>query len=149
MTSAEILGAVLLVIGALIAVFEFHTLTIYLIAIAVACFAGAGVAFAGGGFSLSLIVLAVVTVLGMPVAHWARGKLKNRASDEVSQDDVGRSVIVVLAERDRLRVSYRGSDWNARFQSMPPTSAQAGDICRIVAREGSVLVIIPQPNLSV
>jgi membrane protein implicated in regulation of membrane protease activity len=141
MQAPEILGTVLLVIGAIIAVSEMHTLTIYLIAVAVACFAGSAAAFAGAGLPISLAVVGVVVLLGLPIAHWVRGRLKNRASDEVSNDDVGRTAKVLETGGETLRVSYRGTAWQARMQDASAAMPQAGQTLRIVAREGNVLVL--------
>lgn len=144
MDAGTILGIVLLIVGALVAISEIHTLTIYLLAVALACFVAAGVAFAGGGLSLSLIVLGIVILLGMPVAHWLRLRMKNHASEQVSQDDVGRTVSVVEVGAEGLRVSYRGSAWNARVQENHSLDPQVGQTLRIVAREGNTLVLGPQ-----
>lgn len=134
----------LLIVGALVAISESHTLTIYLLAVALACFVAAGVAFAGGSLPLSLIVLGIVILLGMPVAHWLRGRMKNCASERVSQDDVGRTVSVVEVGGERLRVPYRGSTWNARMQEKYSLDPRVGQTLRIVAREGNTLVLGPQ-----
>lgn len=143
MDSATTLGIVLLIVGALAAVSEIHTLTIYLIAIALACFAAGGVALAGGGLMLSLIVLAVIVLLGMPLAHGFRKRLKNRASEDISRDDVGRTVTILDSRGDGLRVSYRGSTWDARLANAAGTAPQAGETCRIASREGNLLVLAP------
>ncbi|MGH8273226.1 MAG: NfeD family protein [Gammaproteobacteria bacterium] len=143
MDSATTLGIVLLIVGALAAVSEIHTLTIYLIAVAIACFAAAGVALAGGGLILSLIVLAVVILLGMPVAHWVRGRLKNRASEDISRDDVGHNVTVIESRNDALRVSYRGSTWEARLEDSSGKAPQAGEVYCIASREGNILTLVP------
>jgi len=141
MSASEILGTILLVAGALVAVSEMHTLTIYLLAVAVACFAGAGAAFLGFGLSWSLAVVGIVTLLGLPIAHWARGRMRNRASEQVSNDDVGRSVEVLAQGHDFLRVSYRGTAWQARMQDASATMPTPGQTLRIAAREGNVLVL--------
>ena len=141
MHASEVLGTILLVIGAIVAVSEMHTLTIYLIAVAVACFAGAGAAFAGLGLPWSLATVGIVTLLGLPIAHWTRGRLRNRASDQVSHDDVGRSVEVLAHGPGFLRVSYRGTAWQARMRDASATVPSPGQTLRIVAREGNVLVL--------
>lgn len=143
MTSTTLLGIALLVVGGILVVSELHTFTIYLIAIAVACFASAGTTFAGGGLTLSLAVLAAVTLLGMPVAHWARVRLKNRAADEVAQNDVGHMVTVLETADGALRVQYRGSAWNARLADLAGPPPRPGQAFSITAREGSVLVLGP------
>jgi len=141
MDNNEIFGTVLLVIGALVAVSEMHTLTIYLIAIAVACFAGGAVAFMGAGLTTTLTVVGVVTLLGLPIAHWVRGRMKNVASDQVSNDDIGRDVTVLESGNGRLRVTYRGTAWDARLVAADATSPLPGQTLRIVAREGNTLVL--------
>lgn len=143
MDSATTLGIVLLIIGALVAVSEIHTLTIYLIAVALACFAAGGVALAGGGLILSLIVLAVIALLGMPLAHWFRRRLKNRASEDISRDDVGHAVTILDSHGEGLRVSYRGSTWDARLENAAGKAPQAGETYRIASREGNLLVLAP------
>ena len=140
MQASDILGTILLVAGAIIAVSEMHTLTIYLIAVALACFAGGAVAFLGVGLNGTLAVVGLVILLGLPIAHWVRGRMKNSASDEVSNDDVGRSVKVLAADDEIIRVSYRGTAWQARMQDASAVP-QAGQHLRIVAREGNVLVL--------
>ncbi|HEX5314684.1 MAG TPA: NfeD family protein [Gammaproteobacteria bacterium] len=146
MRSETVLGIVLLVIGAIATVAEIHSLTIYLIAVAVACFAAAGVAFAGGGLDVALIVLAGVILFGLPVAHWARGRLKNRASDEITADDIGNRVTIVASDGGVLRVAYRGSNWDARLDQAAAATPQIGDNYRIVARDGNVLVLASAPD---
>lgn len=143
MDSATILAIVLLVIGAMAAVSEIHTLTIYLLAVALACFAAAGVAFAGAGLAWSLITLAVITLLGMPLANGLRKRLRNSSAEQVSHDDVGREVTVVESSTGKIRVSYRGAAWDARLDDTQATPPETGAICRIVAREGNLLVIAP------
>ena len=141
MQASDVLGTILLVIGAIVAVSEMHTLTIYLIAVALACFAGGAVAFLGVGLNGTLAVVGLVILLGLPIAHWVRGRLKNRESDEVSNDDVGRTVTVLEAGGETLRVSYRGTAWQARMQDASAAAPQSGQTLRIVAREGNVLVL--------
>lgn len=146
MDSATTLGIVLLIVGAVAAVSEINTLTIYLIPVALACFAAGGVALAGGGLTLSLIVLAVIVLLGMPLAHWFRGRLRNHASENVSHDDVGRTVTVIENHNATLRVSYRGSAWDARLENASGKAPQAGETYRIAAREGNLLILVPNPD---
>lgn len=143
MEPATILAIVLLILGAIAAVSEINTLTIYLLAVAVACFAAAGVAFAGAGLVWSLVVLAAIVLLGMPLAHWLRKRLRNAASEEVTHDDVGHDVTVLESGDGKLRVSYRGAAWDARFDDPHIAPPAPGATCRIVAREGNRLVIAP------
>ena len=66
-------------------VLEMHTLTIYLLAAAAACIAGGTVALAGGGLVWTLSSIAIAGAVALPLAHWTRGRLKNRASGAQSQ----------------------------------------------------------------
>lgn len=144
MESATILAIVLLVLGAIAAVSEMHTLTIYLLAVALACFASAAVALAGGGLTLALIVLAIVSLLGMPIAHILRKRLLNEEAEQVSHDDIGGTVKVLGTLNGRLRVSYRGSTWDARLAGTAQGALAKGETCRITSRDGNVLIISPQ-----
>jgi membrane protein implicated in regulation of membrane protease activity len=142
----KIIGVVLIVLSASLIVLEMHTLTIYLLAAAAACLAGGVVALAGGGPVWALSAMAATGAVALPLAHWARGRLKNRASEEVSGDDAGHSVTVVEAQGGMLRVAYRGSTWNARLRDASAAAPQPGHILVISAREGSTLVLDPPPS---
>lgn len=141
MENMKILGTALLLLGMIAAVSEMHTLTIYLLVLAVACFAGGAAALFGAGLPTTLLVIAVVLLLGMPAAHWWRRVLKNRASEEVTHDDVGNEVEVIASAADGLRVSYRGAGWQARLRDRGAPLPAPGRTLRIVAREGNVLVL--------
>lgn len=141
MDSSTLLGIVFLVVGALVLLSELHTLTIYLLAIAAGLFAAGGLALAGGSLTATLILLAAVVILGMPLAHWARRKLKTRESEAVTHDDVGHRVDVVGVDGAALRVAYRGSTWNARLETATTTPPTVGDTCTIARREGNTLIL--------
>ncbi|HET7301655.1 MAG TPA: NfeD family protein [Oleiagrimonas sp.] len=143
MDSSTWLGIALLVAGALVLLSELHTLTIYLLAIAAGLFAAGGLALAGGSLTATLILLAVVVILGMPVAHWARKKLKNHEAEAVSQDDVGRSVTIAEIDHDTWRVNYRGTTWMARPETAATVMPVAGETWRIARREGNTLILVP------
>lgn len=142
-------GLAFVIAGTLVLIAELHSLTVYLLALAIGLFAASALSFAGVGLDAALVVLAVIVVLGMPLAHFARKRLKNRESERVSQDDVGHEVVVVSVEETSVRVAYRGSTWSARFDT-PATlaSARTGDRYRIVRRDGNTLVLgapVPPP----
>lgn len=140
------IGIALIVLSATLIVLEMHTLTIYLLAAAAAGLAGGVVALAGGGLLWTLVSMAVTGVVALPLAHWVKGHLRNRASDDVSREDTGHRVTVVAAEDGMLRVSYRGSTWNARLRDSAAAPPQPGHTLIICAREGSTLVLdIPAP----
>jgi membrane protein implicated in regulation of membrane protease activity len=144
--SVKIIGVALIVLGASLIALEMHTLTIYLLAAASACVAGGVVALAGGGPVWALSAMAVTGALALPLAHWARGRLKNRASEDASQDDTGHSVTVVEAQGGMLRVAYRGTTWNARLRDSSAAAPQPGHTLVISAREGSTLVLDSPPS---
>ena len=143
MDSNEVVGAVFLVAGGLAVLAEIHSLTVYLLAVAVGLFAAGGLALAGASFTADLAVLAVVIALGLPVAHWWRGKLRNRAADDLMNDDVGQAVTVVDSAGGGLRVSYRGTTWNARLEPAGQMIPEVGGHYVIVRREGNLLLIGP------
>lgn len=143
MDSSTLLGIIFLVVGALVALSEIHTLTIYLIAVAVGLFAAGGLALAGGSLTADLALLAVIIILGLPAAHWWRGKLKNREAEEVMHDDAGRRVTVVGVTDTSLRVDYRGSTWDARLDPAVAATPATGDTFTIARREGNLLILAP------
>jgi membrane protein implicated in regulation of membrane protease activity len=144
MATSELVGAAFLVIGALLVLAEIHTLTLYLLAIAIGLFAAGGLALSGASLTADLALLAVVVALALPVAHWWRRKLKNLAADQLMHDDVGGLVTIESFINDGLRVDYRGTTWNARFDAGVSTLPQPGTPCIIVRREGNMLIIAPQ-----
>lgn len=141
----KIIGIALISVSAGLVVLEMHTLTIYLLAVAAACVAGGAVALWGGGLIWTASAMAVTGVIALPVAHWAKGRLKNRASEDVSRDDTGHSVTVIEAAGGVLRVAYRGCTWNARLRDSSTTAPEPGHTLVIAAREGSTLVLDPPP----
>lgn len=142
MDTATLVGIAFIVAGALVVLSELHLLTVYLLAIAAGLFAAGGMLLAGFSLTPALAVLALVVVLAMPLAHWARRRLRNRAAEEVSHDDVGHLARVVSAGEDGLRAAYRGSTWTARVEpSTAATALRVGDSRRILRRDGNVLVL--------
>lgn len=141
----KVIGIALIILSAGLVVLEMHTLTIYLLAAAAVCLAGGLVALVDGSLTWTLAAMVITGAVALPLAHWARGRLKNRASEDVSQDDKGHSVTVVAAEGDLLRVAYRGSTWNARLRDSSTAVPAAGHTMVISAREGSTLVLVPPP----
>jgi len=136
-------GIGLLILGALIVVAEIHTFTIYLIAVAAACLvAGALAVGLHTGPDTTLIGFGLVLLAGLPVAHLTRRSLRNAESDRVSQDDVGAAAEVVSIRNGRLRVSYRGAEWDARPAAGDSAEGLLpGVSLTIVARDGNTLVV--------
>lgn len=146
-----VLGVMLLIFGAAVAVLEMHTLTIYMIAIAMAFFVGGGLGVAGFSVTVILTGVALTLLVALPLAHYTRQRLKNKASDEVSQDDVGKLVqFTRLDDEHNLRVSYRGSTWSARMKQadFPISSLKPGQALMITARAGNTLMLEVPASLS-
>lgn len=141
--NVEIMGIGLIVVSAILIALEMHTLTVYLLAAAGACMAGGVIALVGGGPLWTVSAMAITSVVALPLAHWARGRLRNRASEDVSRDDTGHSVKVIEAAGGVLRVEYRGSTWNARLRDSSTPPPAPGQTLLISAREGSTLVLVP------
>ncbi len=137
----KIMGVALIVLSASLVLLEMHTLTLYLLAAAAACVAGGVVALAGGGPVGAVSAMALTGAVALPLAHWSRGRLRNRASEEVTQDDIGHSVTVLEVDGNTLRVSYRGSTWSARLRDPTAGVPGPGSSLLISAREGSTLVL--------
>lgn len=142
----KVIGIALIVLSACLIVLEMHTLTVYLLAAAAAFITGGVVALMGGGLMWTVSAMAIASVVALPLAHWARGRLKNRASEDVSQEDTGHSVKVIEAAGGVLRVEYRGSTWNARLRDSSAGAPPVGQTLLISAREGSTLVLEPSPS---
>ncbi|HEX7338778.1 MAG TPA: NfeD family protein [Rhodanobacteraceae bacterium] len=143
MDTSTLAGIIFLVVGALVLLSELHTLTIYLLAVAAGLFAAGGLALAGGGLTADFALLAIIIILGLPIAHWWRRKLKNRASEDISQDDIGNKITVVAINGPHLRVDYRGSTWDARLADDAIAMPSVGATCTIARRDGNTLFITP------
>lgn len=142
-SSMEVSGIVLLVAGAVLVATEIHTFTVYLLAMALACLIDGGLVL---GLHISavnaLMAFGVMLVLGMPLAHIARGWLRNDASEQVSQNDKGYPVTVVkVVTEGHLRVSYRGATWDAEMAAGQSSDVKAGDRLWIVERQDNALIL--------
>lgn len=138
-----LVGIIFLVVGCLLTVVEIHTLTFYLLAIAFAAFVAGGVSVAGVALTPTLFTFGIAAALALPVSHWLRLKMKNRKSDEVSNDDIGNSVVVTNVDSAQrlLRVEYRGTVWDARLAPGSVDVPTAGSSCTITERLGNLLVV--------
>ncbi|MEJ2347153.1 MAG: NfeD family protein [Gammaproteobacteria bacterium] len=136
-------GIVLVVVGGILVLVEITSLTFYLIAIALACFVAGAVSLQGATHATTFSVLGITTLLGLPLAHWIRLRLRNGEAERVSQDDAGRMVTVDRVGPDGLRVQYRGSIWSARLSEGEAGALQPGDRLRIERREANELILQP------
>lgn len=126
---------------------ELATGTFYLLMLALGLVGAALAAHAGLGLSAQLLVAAVVG--GGAVLAWRQRKLSSSTSLDTSvnpdlqQDLGGRVLVSQWSEDGRCSVNYRGAAWSARLADA--SSPQAGPH-RIVAVEGNVLVLAPEPH---
>ncbi|HDO34464.1 MAG TPA: hypothetical protein ENH08_05030, partial [Chromatiales bacterium] len=120
---------------------EINTLTFYLLAVAVACFAAGAASVYGADVTFTFGLLGIVVLLGLPVAHWVRLRLRTPEADRVSNDDVGHDVTVESIAPDGLRVVYRGTLWSARVADGNAEGVLPGDLLRISRRDGNILLL--------
>ncbi|MGH9482960.1 MAG: NfeD family protein [Terriglobales bacterium] len=117
-------------------VIELHTQTVYLLAAAVAFFAGAAVGFAGGGAPWQFVAIGLFCLAGFPTASLVRHHQQRQAP--LGAADIGLEVTVLSISPNGLRVSYRGTEWDA---VMPEGTAAPGETLRITATKGSTLEV--------
>lgn len=130
--------AIISIILALLAlVIELHSHTIYLLAVAVGLGAGAALGFAGLGWEGQLAVTAALMAGGFPMAALYRRHQPRDAA--LAPADIGQSVTVVSSAGNRLRVMYRGTEWDAVFSGGAPG---AGTRLRIAGLNGNVLSLV-------
>jgi membrane protein implicated in regulation of membrane protease activity len=124
------------IIAALLIGAELLTGTFYLVALGVACAVAGLVALAGFGIQAQFTIAGALSVVGTIAAHrWRRDHTP--APDQPL--DVGQPVQVREWREDgRLRVAYRGSEWDAELAA-PLVSRER--TLYIVAMRGSVLVL--------
>ncbi len=136
-------GVEFLLLGALVVAVEIHSHTIYLLVVALACLVAGGLILAlHADPATALILLGVMLLAGLPAAHYARRHLKNPESDTISRDDVGAVVEVVAVNEGTLRVSYRGTEWDA--VALPEGSMKdmvPGMKLHVVNRNGNTLIV--------
>jgi membrane protein implicated in regulation of membrane protease activity len=113
--------------------------TYYLLAVAAALFCGAAVAlWPQSGLAAQLWVIAGTGLVGLDLARIARRRWL-RAAPNYAAAQPGAEVRVLRAEAGRLRVAYRGSEWDAVYDGPPPAP---GDRLKIAAMEGSLLKLV-------
>ncbi len=135
------MGIALLITGGVLVFVEINTLTFYLLAVAVACFAAGAASVHGASVTFTFSLLGIVVLLGLPVAHWVRLRLRTPEADRVSNDDVGHDVTVENIAPDGLRVLYRGTLWSARVADGNADGVLPGDLLRISHRDGNILFL--------
>lgn len=84
------------------------------------------------GISAQLGVVAVSSLVGIPLA----GKLRHRNAGLHFPADQGQTVKVIRSKNGRLRVLYRGTEWDAIYPGPEPVP---GETLKIQELHGSTL----------
>ena len=133
-----------LIVGALLIGGELFTGTFYLLIFGLAAWAGAAVSFLGYGLDSQLLAAGIAALVGLVLVVRYGKRWRRESSDADTDMDVGNEVRIetVLDDR-RLKVTYRGSNWDAVVEGggAPP---QAGGLAVIRAVRGNTLVVQPR-----
>ncbi len=125
---------------------ELATGTFYLLMVALGLAAAAVATHLGLGLTAQIVVAALVGGIGTGLWYAKRASAPPSAPASANRDvnmDVGAQLHVAHWEADRTsRVTYRGSQWQARLQA--GATPRAGPHT-VAAVEGSVLVLVPLP----
>ncbi len=89
----------------------------------------------------AIAVFAILCILLLPLAEYARRALRNRASTDTSDLDRGQKVVVTRVNGRDLEVRYRDTVWKAELTV--PTTIEPGATLRIVSRNGNLLNVSP------
>ncbi|HEU4417050.1 MAG TPA: NfeD family protein [Candidatus Angelobacter sp.] len=107
--------------------------TFYLLIVFIACvLAMAAVLVFHSGVAVQLGVVIITSLIGVPVA----GRLRKRSLLPHISADSGQMVKVLAIRDGRLRVLYRGTEWDAVYPGPEPAP---GERLRIQEMEGSTL----------
>lgn len=135
------LGHWFLIAGAVFVLTEIFSFTFYLLAIGISFFIGGGFLLNDFTTNTSLYATGISMIVGIFIAHIVRKKLNNAASDRVTQDDCGNPVVISSIKDSDVRVTYRGTQWDARIAEPDISRFKTGDKLYIVKREGNLLVL--------
>ncbi|WP_028536472.1 NfeD family protein [Paludibacterium yongneupense] len=118
---------------------EFLSGTFYLLVVASA--------LTGGGFAARYteqlpLQLGTAVIVGLAalllVTRWRR-RLKRMPLPGPDDADIGQRVIILYTQGgDRLRVHFRGTEWDARLEGTPPLP---GGSAFIAGKEGNLLLL--------
>lgn len=107
--------------------------TFYLLIVFIACvLAMAAVLVFHSGVAVQLGVVIIASLIGVPVA----GRLRKRSLLPHISADSGQMVKVLAIRDGRLRVLYRGTEWDAVYPGPEPAP---GERLKIQEMEGSTL----------
>ena len=133
------------VVGLALIITEMLTGTFYLLVIGIAALIGAAVAFAGGDIWLQALIAGVSGLFGVWFAH---GKLKAKAAEagapNSNQLDIGQAVTVlqwVNQAQGLVRVSYRGTQWDAKVAANESATVQINDVLTISGRQDGLFLV--------
>lgn len=144
-----IIGIILAILAAVTLIVELSTITFYLIAVAIALAVGSAVALAGAPLFWPFAAVAFTAGMGLPVAYIIRKRVMAPTTDSLrlSEDNIDHWVRVESVSPEGLRVSYRGTSWQANMSPDYPDyqgrTVEVGVVLRIVGRNGSDLVLGP------
>ncbi|MDO4879508.1 MAG: NfeD family protein [Neisseria sp.] len=131
-----------------ILIIELFVGTIYLLVVSAALFGAGLVAGLTGNADAAMLTAAVLSALGVwPVyLNLKKRRLPKAAADSVPDDlDIGQTVHVLRhLHGDIYEVSYRGAQWQARFNAGPNNPVRSDSDAVITGKNGNVLLI--QPN---
>jgi membrane protein implicated in regulation of membrane protease activity len=107
--------------------------TLYLVIVCVACgLASLSVFFFHATLGVQFTVIIVTSLAGIPIV----GKLRDRSRSLHFPADRGKTVKVIALRDGRLRVMYRGAEWDAVYAGPDPAP---GECLKIDDLEGSTL----------
>lgn len=137
------MGITLALLAAAAIAVEIQTVTYYLLAVAASLAIGSAFAFYGSAPEVVFLALAISAVGSLPVAHVLRRRFlrPSAAAQALDAEDLGRMVLVNAASSEGLRVSYRGTTWDARLQQPAATPPLPGASLRILGRDGNTLLL--------
>ncbi len=129
-------------LGLIAMIIEFLTGTFYLLVLALAFAVGGLLAYAGFDTSTQALFASASGLVALLVVR----RIKKRLSpppDSMGDPDIGQSVTLLNEHQGIWRVSYRGSQWDARITD---GSIPDSDHATITGREGNCLIISTQPT---
>jgi membrane protein implicated in regulation of membrane protease activity len=121
------------VLALVVLIIEVIHRTFYLLILCIACvlaMCSALVFHSGPSFQLGVVVVA--SLAGIPVA----GKLRQRSAGLHFPADQGQTVKVIRSKDGRLRVLYRGTEWDAIYPGPEPAP---GETLKIQELHGNTL----------
>lgn len=130
-------------VGTAFIVAELATGTFYLLIFGVAAWAGAFTAYAHHGLPTQLAVAGVAALIGFAIVVPYDVRRRRRQHDDKDDDlDIGNDVRVAeILDAQRLKVNYRGSEWEAAMEAGDTVGLAAGAHCVIAAVRGNRLIV--------